>query len=54
MQMWSVINMFLILCVWSFKKMNYDFFLLNFISRFIDVHRLDTVFSLILLISKTL
>ena len=51
MQMWSVINMFLVLCVWSFKKMNYE---LNFTSRFIYMHRLDTVFSLILLVSKTL
>ena len=46
--------MFLILCVWSLRKVNYYFFLLNFPSKFIDVYRKDTVLSLILLVSEML
>ena len=52
MKTWSAFNMFLILCVWSLRKS--DFFLLNFLSKFIDMQRMDNFLSLILLFSEML
>ena len=47
--------MFLILCIWPLRKTElWIFFLLNFLSKFIDMYRMDTVLSLILLVSKML
>ena len=47
--------MFLMLYVYSLRKVNYNFFfLLNFLSKFIDVYLIDTVLSLIMLVSQML
>ena len=50
MQTCSTFNLILVLRSWSLRKNELTFFLLNFLSQFIDMYRTDTVFSLILLI----
>ena len=54
MQMWSVFNMFLVLCVCSLRKSELRLFLLNFLSKSIDMYGMDTVVSLTLLVSEML
>ena len=53
----SAFNMSLVLCVWYLRKTELWlqlFFLLNFLSKFIDTYRVDTVLPLILLFSEML
>ena len=46
--------MFLVLYIWSLTKNELWFFLLNFLSKFIDMYCMDTVLSLILLVFEML
>ena len=36
MQMWNVFKMFLVLCVWSLRKINYDF---SLVKNFVKIYR---------------
>ena len=47
--------MFFVLCVWSLGKSElWLFFLLDFLSKFVDIYHNDVVLSLILLVSEML
>ena len=55
MQMWRIFHMFLVLDVWFLGKSKlWLFFLLNFLSKFIDMYWMDTALSFILLVTKML
>ena len=55
MQTWSSFNMFLVLCIWPLRKSELClFFLLNFLSKFIDMYHIDSLLFLILLVSEML